>query len=51
MMNIDLLILIQEQASLPYLLFSLDEYIDEETILVLEDTPPMIPNHIKAYLL
>jgi hypothetical protein len=29
----------QEQVSSPYLSFSFDEYIDEEPILILEDTP------------
>jgi len=41
---------LQEQVSSPYLPFSLDEYLDEEPILILEDTPPMIPDYIKAQL-
>jgi hypothetical protein len=49
-MNTNSFILIQEYVSSPYLPLSLDEYLDEETILVLEDTPPMIPNYIKAPL-
>jgi hypothetical protein len=40
----------QEQASSPYFSFSLDEYLDEETILISEDTPPMLPDYIKAQL-
>jgi hypothetical protein len=40
----------QEQVSSPYLPFSLDEYIDEKIIPVPEDTPPMIPDYIKAQL-
>jgi hypothetical protein len=30
--------------------FSLDEYLNEEPILISEDTPPMIPDFIKAQL-
>jgi len=40
----------QEQDSSPYLQFSLDDYIDEEIILILEDTSPVIPNHVNAQL-
>ena len=40
----------QEQVSSPYLPFSLDEYLDEEPILISKDTPPMIPDYIKAQL-
>jgi hypothetical protein len=49
-MNANLFIIIQEQASSPYLPFSLDKYLDEETILVLEDTPLMLSDYIKAQL-
>jgi len=42
--------LIEEQVSSPDLSFSLEEYLDEEPILILEDTPPTIPDHIKAQL-
>jgi hypothetical protein len=42
--------LMQEQVSSPYLPFSLDEYLDEESILISQDTPPTIPNHVKAQL-
>jgi len=30
--------------------FALDEYLDEEPILISEDTPPTIPDSIKAQL-
>jgi hypothetical protein len=30
--------------------FSLDEYLDEDIILIPEDTSPVIPDHIKAQL-
>jgi len=30
--------------------FALDEYLNEESILILEDTPPTIPDFIKAQL-
>ena len=40
----------QEQVSSPDLPLSLEEYLDEEPILILEDTPPTIPDHIKAQL-
>jgi hypothetical protein len=41
---------LQEQVSSPDLPFALDEYIDEESILILEDTPPTISDSIKAHL-
>jgi hypothetical protein len=41
---------LQEQVSSPDLPFALDEYIDEEPILILEDTPPTIHDSIKAHL-
>jgi hypothetical protein len=41
---------LQEQVSSPDLPFALDEYIDEEPILISEDTPPIIPDFIKAQL-
>jgi hypothetical protein len=49
-MNTNLFILMLEQASSPYLPFSLDDYIDEEIISVPKDTPLIIPDHIKAQL-
>jgi len=41
---------LQEQVSSPDFPFALDEYLDEEPILILEDTPPTIPDFIKAQL-
>jgi hypothetical protein len=41
---------LQEQVSSPDLPFALDEYLDEESILIPEDTPPTIPDSIKAQL-
>ena len=49
-MNTNSFILMQQQVSSPYLPFSLDEYLDEETILISKDTSQIIPNHIKAQL-
>jgi hypothetical protein len=40
----------QEQVSSPYLPFPLDECLDEEPILISEDTPPIIPDYINARL-
>jgi hypothetical protein len=50
LINTNLFISTQEQVSSPYLPFPLDEYLDEEPILVSEDTPSTIPDYIKAQL-
>jgi hypothetical protein len=48
--NTNLFTPIQEHVSSPYLPFPLDEYLDEEPILISEDTSPMISDFIKAQL-
>jgi hypothetical protein len=49
-MNTNSFIPTQDQVSSPYWPYSLDEYLDDETILISEGTPPMIPDYIKAQL-